>query len=369
MNFSTADEGPTPAGAKLPYPRGYAISKRWRETLANATRQARLLRNGADVAKLGMTLFDLPPDVVDAKRAEFFRARRDGFVSRHPELAKIGESNLADPASVAVINGVPFSAKMDQVFTYYEDIKAGVGDAHLKTIVEVGAGYGRLARAMHLLGTKRFVLVDLPEALAFSYAFLRLSFPQARLKLASDGEDADFIFCPIQEFGRLDLGPVDLVVNTYSLAEMPQTSVNFIVDCIERVIQPLFFYSLNMVFTDKTVHYDTGGLDGEANETVLPLRPQWTPRRFVLIPSMYERNPRITGSVVLEHAAARLSTDDVGSLYLKALWSRDRNAAEVFFSRLRDTLSEFDHDVYFDRIGEVAFIRRGLQDSRLLHQL
>src|SRR5262249_31701192 len=159
-----------------------------------------------------------------------------------------------------------------------------------------------------------------------------------------DPRQHQFVFCPIQDFARLAV-PTDLFINTYSLAEMNQACVNHVISCVEA-LKPRYLFSLNMIFTDKGAHEDAGGNDGEANETCLPLQPNWWPERFVLIPS--GPNPRITGSVVLRrvsmpvedlvnqlgHAVESGIVNRIGCLYFAALWSRDPARIAQFLAEL-----------------------------------
>jgi putative sugar O-methyltransferase len=374
-----------------PYPEGYSVSKRWRAILDDAMQRAgQVADDPIEVAKIGMRLFDLPHEVVDDKRAEQLRKSRSEFMTRNPELALISDSKLAHPAAVIEVDGVTYSAQIEQAFEYYEDIKAGIGDtAALKVIVEVGSGFGRLGRLMNLLDrTRQYILVDLPESLVFAYAFLRINFPQSRMSVidapdhvVSDLAESHFVFCPIQYLSALRSRPVDVVINTYSFAEMPQGCVNYILNWVEQSLKPQFLYSLNMVFSDKTIHYDTGGLDGDANETVLSLRPQWFPTRWVLLPSVAKGKYRVTGSIVLQHVSTRPQVliadlrsaadacrerphERLGYLYLAALWSKNRRLADEFLEELRHALSGFGFGVTqgfdFNRIGEVIVLQRAV---------
>lgn len=331
------------------------------------------------IALVGMNGgFDLVPENVTKDRAAMLCASRAQFVERNPELSAIGETQIANRRSIARADGVAFSAQMEQAFQYYEDIKVGVGDVStIKTIVEVGSGYGRLARILHLLDNSRcYVLVDLPESLLFAYAFLRVNFPKAKIVLF-DGwipEEYDFLLCPIQRLHALRLRP-DLLINTYSFAEMTQGCVDYVIDLIETNLRPRFFYSLNMIFSDKSIHFDTGGLDGEANETCLPLRPQWWPERFVLVPGQHDGKPRITGSVVLRYTETSplvrelLAHGGIGHLYLAALWSRDAILIDAFRLRLRDTYAECGFSLdHFDRIGEVMWLGRAVSPPSVLQE-
>ena len=360
--------------ARLPYPDGYVVSKRWRVRLDEAINRAG--RSSLALARLSLELFDVALETVGPERAAWFKQSRAGFISKYPELAALGESAIHPREGVAEIDGITFSAKMEQAFSYYADIKSAIGSLDsIKTIVEVGAGYGRMARIMKLLDPSRcYVLVDLPEALVFSYAFLRKNFPQARLAVfdgtATDPR-ADFVFCPVQLLRHLELGSVDLFINTYSLAEMRQACVDYIVGCVENVVRPRYLFSLNMAFTDKSQHFDTGGLDGEANDTCLPVSPMWWPERFVLIPDLVPPE-RITASVVLRQVS--LSRDDLvrglleassadsphrlGQLYLATLWSRSPDLVDRFRTELRDfyARSGFSSE-RFEHIGELMRLR------------
>jgi putative sugar O-methyltransferase len=378
-----------------PYPKGYAISQRWQAILAHAMDRAAPAENHNELVQMGLEMFDVPNDVVTSERAEFLRELRASYVGRNPELAQASETSFLPDEAVAVIDGVRFSEKMRQVFDYYEEIKTGIGDiSNAKVIVEVGSGYGRLARLMIQLDRSRcYVLVDIPESLVFSYAFLRCSFPSARIKVIKDASDItpgltkrfDIIFCPVQRLADLKLGHIDLLVNTYSFAEMTQGCVDHILDCTERVLKPRFLYSLNLVFTDKAIHFDTGGHDGEGNETVLALRPEWRPKRFDLRPAIVHGRYRITGSMMLQHVtttAPELISElhqaaeeggesqhmRLGSLFLAALWSRDRSLAEKFVQALRRQTDEFaftpEQGFDFDKIGEVVVLRRALGTER-----
>jgi hypothetical protein len=143
--------------SRKPYPEGYIVSKRWHAILAIQMKEAAKATDPVDLVLMGMNMFDLPPEIVTPERAEYLRAARAAFVARTPELAPINESPLADYDAVAMEDdGATFSAKMEQAFQYYEDIKAGVEDiSKMKVVVEIGTGFGRFARLLHLLDRSR----------------------------------------------------------------------------------------------------------------------------------------------------------------------------------------------------------------------
>jgi putative sugar O-methyltransferase len=361
-----------------PYPTGYVVNKRWQGTVRDTMRRTETVSSVKQLALIGMNCggYDFARERVTRERTLYLRECRARFVGRNPELARIGESPLAEPYSVIKVDDVMFSSQMDQAFQFYEDIKSAVPLESVKTIVEVGGGYGRLARILHLLDPSRcYVMVDLPESLMFAYAFIRGNFPDISLKLFGgtpfDPHQHQFVFCPIQDFARLAV-PTDLFINTHSLAEMNQSCVNHVIDCVET-LKPRYLFSLNLLFTDKGVHEDSGGYDGEANETCLPLQPNWWPERFVLTSDASGPHPRITGSVVLRRvsmpledlvnqlsaAAESAPVKRIGFLYFAALWSRDPARIAKFLAELRQTYQrpEFQScDV--EKAGEVIFLRR-----------
>jgi putative sugar O-methyltransferase len=361
-----------------PYPVGYVVNKRWQGMVRDTMRQAERVSSVKQLALIGMNSggYDFSRERVTKERAVYLRECRARFVGRNPELARIGDSPLADRRSVIKVDDVLMSSQMDQAFQFYEDIKSAVPLENVKTIVEVGGGYGRLARILHLLDPSRcYVMVDLPESLMFAYAFIRGNFPEARLKLFDgapfEAQQHQFVFCPIQDFARLAV-PSDLFINTYSLAEMNQACVNHVIGCVEA-LKPRYLFSLNMIFTDKGVHEDAGGYDGEANETCLPLQPNWWPERFVLTPNASVPHPRITGSVVLRRVSmpvedlvnqlgAAAETDAVkriGFLYFAALWSRDPARMAKFLAELRQLYLRPElQSCDLEKVGEVIFLRR-----------
>jgi len=118
-----------------------------------------------------------------------------------------------------------------------------------KTILEIGGGYGALARLFKLEHpTVQYTICDLPESLFFSEIFLRVNFPNAVIQYAQSEDDfsetADFFLVPVQLVFCLKERLYDIVVNSGSLQEMPDQTVDFWMDFIET--NPIKnFYSLN----------------------------------------------------------------------------------------------------------------------------
>jgi len=113
-------------------------------------------------------------------------------------------------------------------------------------IVEVGGGYGALAH--HLMGMfnekVHYAIVDIPESLAFSSIYCSTLRPEMPSRLII--EDAPFslnnspglTFIPNMYHRNIETGslPVDLCINTLSLAEMTQEQVEDYCDSISRLL-------------------------------------------------------------------------------------------------------------------------------------
>jgi SAM-dependent methyltransferase len=336
-----------------------------------------------------LSQFDLDTRPLDEQGRAHNIASRRSYNRKFPELAPLTESICCPKGALVEVDGGTHSNKMDQAFSYYDHIYSAIPKSErLDSILEIGSGYGRLARIMRELDpSRRYILVDLPESLIFAYAFLAVSFPESkRLFVSSHSEAAqasrghyDFVFCPIQFVDRLDCGQIDLLVNTYSLAEMPQASVDYLMRIVHTTLRPRFLYSLNMMFSDKDINFDTGGHHGEANRISLNLAPEWSIRGFKLFPAVHSGQYRWTAAAVFERmpdmtpsaATTRVLSDAsslelgadarLGNLFLASLWSSDRAITQQFMSELKTYCDGqgFGPDVGydFDKIGEVRFLR------------
>ena len=377
--------------SQRPFPPGYVVSTRWRLILEGAVRSAAQLDDARHVAVQAMArvVFDMGMPILSAAQARELRESRSRYDAQHPELRAIGESALALPGTVADV-GPGFSYNIEQSFGYYHDIVSGIGLENISGVaIEVGSGFGRTPRILHLLRRFRcIVLVDLPGSLTFAFAYLRVNFPDARFHMilspadVSEGltERYDFIFCPVNYLESLRLGEVQLVINTYSLGEMQQCCIDHILRCISVNIKPRFFYSLNIIFEDKNLHYDASGGTGEGSEIVLDLAPEWWPRRFEMLPLLLDDGYRSHASVVLERledtepaalvsrlrTAAALaqkgSPEWLGPMYLAALWTPDVGIIDEFLDGLHSYIASQRFDQFasydFEKIGEVRFLQR-----------
>ncbi len=144
--------------------------------------------------------------------------------------------------------GIYSSAFLDHLYFCLRNIEA-VKD--LGRVLEIGAGYGNLARSFKsMIPDLSYVIVDLPEALFFSYVYLSLNFPDAKIKCITENslnglDGFDFVLVPAQLNSFVEGGKFDLAINLGGFQEMPFKAVEFWIDFIQSVISIRFFYSVN----------------------------------------------------------------------------------------------------------------------------
>lgn len=115
-------------------------------------------------------------------------------------------------------------------------------------ILEIGGGYGSLARTIMGLNPKaRYTLVDLSETLFFAELFLRHSFPDKTIAYADESgwPEADIVLVPSTLRRLLTGQEFDLAINTNSFGEMPRDEAKGWLDWLVTDIRPAKLWSLN----------------------------------------------------------------------------------------------------------------------------
>ena len=115
-------------------------------------------------------------------------------------------------------------------------------------ILEIGGGFGGLAYHLRKLAMSvRYIIVDLPEALAFSALYLTTLFPEQHNVIATSpgliAKDVDrpgFTFVPNYFCHRFEESgiEIDLAINTLSMSEMPARQVTAYCEMIRRSLAP-----------------------------------------------------------------------------------------------------------------------------------
>ncbi len=100
------------------------------------------------------------------------------------------------------------------------------------TIVEIGAGYGGLARLLKLRHAPATIyLLDIYETLAGAELYLRHAWPQSRIayfdpSAPQAAAGAEFILCRLEDADALTGLTFDLAINTWSFGEMPNRHID-----------------------------------------------------------------------------------------------------------------------------------------------
>jgi putative sugar O-methyltransferase len=159
-------------------------------------------------------------------------------------------------------------------------------------ILEIGGGYGGLAMLFAYGGRcGQYVIADLAESLIFAYAFLRLTFPDATVRLCADSgdferaSDADFVLVPAQYTGELAGQSFDVAVNTGSIQEMPMPTARYYMDLIQNQLDVDYFYSMNYLFEAKDNTREAAQAEVAFRNLASPeLDPYWDLLHFEINP-------------------------------------------------------------------------------------
>lgn len=109
-----------------------------------------------------------------------------------------------------------------------------LSDIKTPVVAEIGAGYGGFAYFLARdLPQATYVDFDLPETALLAGYYLKASLPDRRIVLCSESErftaellnEADMVVAPNYLLPQLPDDTVDLFVNTFSLSEMPRTTI------------------------------------------------------------------------------------------------------------------------------------------------
>ena len=127
--------------------------------------------------------------------------------------------------------------KVGSEYSHYYALKIQqlIQDDHGGSVFELGGGYG--AMAYYLLRNNprvTYLNFDLPENAALSAFYLLSAFPERRILLYGEGSfaggsigDYDIIIMPSFEIEELPEKSIDVVFNSYSLAEMSLETIKF----------------------------------------------------------------------------------------------------------------------------------------------
>jgi putative sugar O-methyltransferase len=165
-------------------------------------------------------------NVARGKPKEFFQAYRS-----------IGPTHIGNPVTVSVQSS---EINIDHLFAVEEFlfIEQNCSEKEIRHVVEIGAGFGRTCQSLLKLSPliESYTIVDLPEVLKLSRAYLEKSIPELFEKIR---------FISNEEMVEWESLKADLVINIDSFQEMPPAVIDNYRDKI--VNNAAYFYCKNPV--------------------------------------------------------------------------------------------------------------------------
>lgn len=149
------------------------------------------------------------------------------------------------------INGNFIRTGAEYLHYYAQAIKQLLKDRNeQKIVVELGGGYGGLAYFINKnLENKKYIDFDLPENLALTAYYLLSCFPDKKIALYGEMdsgnysvEDYDILLLPNFEIEVLQPNSVDLVFNSYSLAEMSKETIDTYIKFLATASRSYFYH-------------------------------------------------------------------------------------------------------------------------------
>ena len=171
-------------------------------------------------------------------------------------LERCEESPLLADDICLEMEGHRVTTDLMRRLTHLTYIEAKLSLPEKATILEVGAGYGALARVLKTVRPGcTYIIIDLPETLYYSAGFLSSSFPDAKVFLGDqetikgfsqdDLSSFDFVFLPIGLEHHLEDLECDLFLNTHSLGEIPPEISRYWFDFFQNRINTRQYFTVN----------------------------------------------------------------------------------------------------------------------------
>ncbi len=146
-----------------------------------------------------------------------FRVARQKSPAFYDLYRRLGPVDVGRPVSVSVEG---CAINIDHLFAVeeFEFLSRATDIGTLRTVLEIGAGFGRTAQALLMLtpAIERYVIIDLPEVLRLSRLYLKHILPPKVFAKLSFVNALD---------GIVDVVTPDLVINIDSFQEMPPETI------------------------------------------------------------------------------------------------------------------------------------------------
>ena len=188
---------------------------------------------------------------------------RSAKVVKKEILASLSES-YAGGSTCVHYRGLRLSEKLFFYAVATQDIVEYVtfSQERRSVVLDIGTGYGALPAILkNYHDNACYILVDLPEVIAFASYYIKALYPDKKIALLEDvGKDLedfdtlvqvyDFILLPAKAIEEIPAQSVDLVINTASLGFLSQEYLDYFLTHIDRVLKvDGYFYSINKTET------------------------------------------------------------------------------------------------------------------------
>jgi putative sugar O-methyltransferase len=167
----------------------------------------------------------------------------------------------------------------NSILEFSSIVGSGVNVAEIRTVMELGAGYGRTGYVFErLLPSIKYVVVDIPPALYISQRYLSSQFPEKRVfpfrpfenyaEIKEEYERAQIAFLLPQQLDALPAASVDLFVNISSFHEMRPEQIRYYFRHVQRLTRGYLYLKQ---WKTTRIPYDDIVLD----EHDYPVPPSW----------------------------------------------------------------------------------------------
>ncbi|MBP9707002.1 MAG: putative sugar O-methyltransferase [Oligoflexales bacterium] len=156
-----------------------------------------------------------------------------------------------NPPSIE-IEGMQVSQDMLNSLLEFKSINKGMKNSDFKSVLEVGAGYGRTAYClMNLVPGLKYYIVDIPPALYISQSYLsKVLLGKNVFKFrpiisskqnSAEMEQADIVFITPDQLQFLKDKSIDIVIAISSIHEMKREAVKFYFDAADRLANNFYY--------------------------------------------------------------------------------------------------------------------------------
>jgi len=188
-------------------------------------------------------------DAQMAMRDYFWRLRLWRELVPDTELTELRSPDIGNPYGY-YIGDIFLRGGCDYHHYYATQIRRIMRNDDPKIVCEVGGGFGGMAYYLiRDMPNLTYIDVDLPENMALTAYYLLTAFPDRKIALYGefDTENVNFtefdaIILPSFAITTLPSGSVDLMFNSYSMAEMSLETVNMFVSEFARVVKSYVFH-------------------------------------------------------------------------------------------------------------------------------